>query len=108
MKEILIALITVAIPSVTTIITSLIAKRENYMHNAKQSIFQLIIEDKIRVAEGGIPENKKSILEEYDTYSKKGGNSYVHEKVDSYLEWYSKVIRKGENSGNRRTKKATR
>lgn len=94
MKEVIIALITVAIPSVTTIITSLLAKRENYMHNAKQSIFQLIIEDKIRVYEGGIPENKQSILEEYDTYSKKGGNSYVHEKVESYLKWYTSVINK--------------
>lgn len=94
MENIIIAIISVLIPSITTIITSLLAKKDNYMHNAKQSIFQLIIEDKIRVAEGGIPENKKSILEEYDVYSKKGGNSYVHEKIDNYLSWYSSVIKK--------------
>ena len=94
MKEIVIAIITLAIPSITTIITSLIAKKDNYMHNAKQSILQLIVEDKIRVIEGAIPENKQSILAEYDTYNKKGGNSYVHEKVENYLKWYSNIIKK--------------
>ena len=96
MKEILIAIITLAIPSITTIITSLITRKDNYMHNAKQSILQLIVEDKIRVMEGGIPENKQNILKEYDDYSKKGGNSYVHEKVESYSKWYSTIVKKGE------------
>ena len=95
MKEIIIALITVLIPSITTIITSLLAKRDNYMHNAKQSILQLIVEDKIRVIEGGIPENKQNILKEYDDYDKHGGNSYVKEKVENYLKWYTKVIKIG-------------
>ena len=95
-EQIIISLITVAVPSITTIITSLLAKKDNYMHNAKQSILQLIVEDKIRVMEGGIPENKQNILKEYDEYDKHGGNSYVHEKVDNYVKWYSKIIKKGE------------
>ena len=100
-KEIVIALITMGIPSITTIITSLIAKRDNYMHNAKQSILQLIVEDKIRVMEGGIPENKQNILKEFDEYSKRGGNSYVHEKVESYKKWYSTIVKKeSNNEGN--------
>ena len=100
-KEIVIALITMGIPSITTIITSLIAKRDNYMHNAKQSILQLIVEDKIRVMEGGIPENKQNILKEFDEYSKRGGNSYVHEKVESYKKWYSTIVKKeSKNEGN--------
>ena len=94
MENIIIAIITVAIPSVTTIITSLLAKRDNYMHYAKQSILQLIVEDKIRVMENGIPENKQSILKEYDEYQKRGGNSYVHEKVESYLKWYASIVKK--------------
>lgn len=93
-EQVAIALITVLIPSLTTIITSLIAKKDNYMHNAKQSILQLIVEDKIRVMEGGIPENKQNILKEFDLYSKKGGNSYVHEKVDNYVKWYNLIIKK--------------
>lgn len=91
MTQIIIAVVTVLIPSITTIITSLIAKKDNYMHNAKQSILQLIVEDKIRVIEGGIPENKQNILKEFDEYNKKGGNSYVHEKVESYLKWYENI-----------------
>ena len=94
MEQIIIAVITVLIPSITTIITTLITRRENYMHNAKQSILQLIVEDKIRVIEGTIPENKQNILKEYDEYSKKGGNSYVHEKVENYIKWYSAVTKK--------------
>ena len=92
--QIIVTLITIGIPSITTIITTLITRKDNYMHNAKQSILQLIVEDKIRVMEGGIPENKQSILAEYDLYSKKGGNSYVHEKVDNYIKWYSSIIKK--------------
>lgn len=92
-KEIIIALITIGIPSVTTIVTSLIAKKDNYIHNAKQSILQLIVEDKIRVMEGGIPENKQNILKEYDDYDKHGGNSYVHEKVENYKKWYSSIVK---------------
>ena len=89
-EQIIVAL---AIPSLTTIITSLIAKKDNYMHNAKQSILQLIVEDKIRVMEGGIPENKQNILKEFDLYSKKGGNSYVKEKVNNYEDWYNKITK---------------
>ena len=92
-EQIIISLITIAIPSVTTIITSLIARKDNYMHNAKQSILQLIVEDKIRVMEGGIPENKQNILKEYDEYNKKGGNSYVHEKIENYIKWYGIVTK---------------
>ena len=94
MTQIIIAVVTVLIPSVTTIISTLITRKDNYMHNAKQSILQLIVEDKIRVMEGAIPENKQSILTEYDTYSKKGGNSYVHEKVENYLKWYETITKK--------------
>ena len=94
MKEIIIALITLSIPSITTIITTLITRRDNYIHNAKQSILQLIVEDKIRVMEGGIPENKQNILKEYDDYNKHGGNRYVKEKVNNYTKWYSAITHK--------------
>ena len=94
MKEIIIAFITLFIPSITTIITTIITRKDNYIHNAKQSILQLIVEDKIRVMEGGIPENKQNILKEYDDYDKHGGNSYVHEKVENYKKWYSSMIKK--------------
>lgn len=94
MKEIIIAAITVAIPSITTIISTLITRKENYIHNSKQSILQLIVEDKIRVMEGGIPENKQNILKEFDDYQEHHGNSYVKEKVKHYLTWYDIVTKK--------------
>ena len=93
--QIIIALVTVAIPSITTIITTLITRKDNYIHNSKQSILQLIVEDKIRVMEGGIPENKQNILKEFDEYQEHHGNSYVKEKVNRYLIWYDSVIKKG-------------
>lgn len=88
LTNIIIALITVCIPSLTTLLTSHSNKKRIEMYNAKQSIFQMIIEDKIRIIEGNIPENYQIILNEYDTYNKKGGNSYVHEKVEDYIKWY--------------------
>lgn len=95
MEQIIIAVITVLIPSITTIITTLITRKENYIHNSKQSILQLIVEDKIRVMEGGIPENKQNILKEFDDYQEHHGNSYVKEKVNNYLLWYSTIMKKG-------------
>ena len=94
-EKIIISLVSVLIPSITTIITSLLAKKDNYIHNAKQSILQLIVEDKIRVMEGGIPENKQNILKEYDEYKGHHGNSYTGEKVNSYLKWYDSIAKKG-------------
>ena len=90
-------ILVVAIPSITTIITAIISERRSKMHNAKQSILQLILEDKVRVMEGGIPENKQAICKEYDEYSKDGGNSYVHEKVENYLKWYTAIMSKFKN-----------
>ena len=91
MENIVIAIITVCVPSITTLITSHYAKKRQERHMAKQSIFQLIVEDKIRVLEGKIPENYQEVLMEYDTYSKDGGNSYVKEKVETYQKWYKSV-----------------
>ena len=95
MENIIIAFITIAIPSITTLITSHSNKKKMEMHNAKQSILQMIIEDKVRVLSGTIPENYQAILSEFDTYDKDGGNSYVHEKVEDYKKWYATNKKKG-------------
>ena len=63
------------------------------MHSARQSILQLILEDKINVMENKIPENKENILSEYDEYRANNGNSYIHDKVDDYLEWYDRIVK---------------
>jgi archaellum component FlaG (FlaF/FlaG flagellin family) len=76
------------LPTVATIITALLQARTSNRHNAKQSIFQMIMEDKVAVLYGGIPSNYQNILNEYDIYHKNGGNSYVTEKVEAYKKWY--------------------
>lgn len=88
MENIIIAIVTVLVPSLTTIYTNKITKKENRMHNAKQSIFQLILEDHVRVSEHRLPENYQQVCTEYDAYQKNGGNSYVKKKVEEYYNWY--------------------
>lgn len=76
------------LPTIATIITALLQNRTSSRHNAKQSIFQMIIEDKVAVLFNGVPSNYQNILNEYDIYHKNGGNSYVTEKVENYKKWY--------------------
>ena len=66
-------------------------KKDNRKLAARHSILQLILEDKINVQEGKLPENRYNVQTEYDEYRANGGNSYVHDKVEDYLEWYDQV-----------------
>ena len=66
-------------------------KKDNRMHAARQSILQLMLEDKMNVQEGKLPENRFNIQLEYDEYKANGGNSYMHDKIDGYLRWYEQV-----------------
>lgn len=59
---------------------------------AKNSILNLITQDIIRVElMGKSSENYQAILKEFDEYTKNGGNSYIKEKVNDYVEWYEKI-----------------
>lgn len=88
MENIIMALITACVPASVTLILGLNNQKLNKQHAAKQSILQMILEDRIRVSSGGLPENYQAILHEFDIYTQNGGNSYVHKKVDEYVEWY--------------------
>lgn len=85
--------ITICIPAVVTLITGKKIRKQANKHSARQSILQLIVEDKVRVLEGNLPENYQAILDEYDEYRGNGGNSYISQKVSDYLAWYKKVIK---------------
>ena len=87
----LIALISAGLPTIATIITGIVQARANSRHSAKQSIFQMILEDHIAVQEGHLPTNYQNILNEYDAYHKAGGNSYVTEKVEDYKRWFVRI-----------------
>ena len=76
------------LPTLATIISAILQARTNNRHAAKQSIFQLIDEDKLAVLYKEVPTNFQNVLDEYDQYHKNGGNSYVTEKVEAYKKWY--------------------
>jgi len=92
--QIIITAITICVPASVSLITTISVKKQNNKHSARQSILQLILEDKIRVAEGGIPENYQAILYEYDEYIRSGGNSYIKQKVAEYETWYKSLTKK--------------
>ena len=92
MTEIYVALITVSIPSIVTLITYLLSQRTSKMHSAKQSILQMIMEDVIAVEIlHKLPVNRSNIYYEYDHYKKTGGNSDIDKKMQEYEEWYEKL-----------------
>ena len=94
---VIIALITAGFPTVTTAITAICQSRAAKKNAAKDSILQMIMEDHLAVLEDGLPTNYQNILHEYDIYSKNGGNSYVHDKIEDYKKWFKHV--EGEKHG---------
>lgn len=91
MTEIIIAAISAGFPTIATIITALLQARTASKNAAKQSILQMILEDRMDYREGKLPTNYQNILHEFDIYTKAGGNSYVKQKLDDYIEWYERV-----------------
>lgn len=87
-ENIILALIGI-VPTLATIVTALVQNRASSRHAAKQSIFQMILEDYMADLRKKTPTNYQNILNEYDTYHKNGGNSYVTEKVDEYKTWHA-------------------
>lgn len=94
---VIIALITAGFPTLTTAVTAICQSRAAKKNAAKDSILQMIMEDHLAVLEDGLPTNYQNILHEFDIYSKNGGNSYVHEKIDDYRKWFKHV--EGEKHG---------
>ena len=91
MTDIYVALITVSVPSMVTLITHLFSQRTSKMHSAKQSILQMIMEDIIAVEVlHKLPVNHSNIYYEYDHYKKNGGNSDIDKKMKEYEDWYDK------------------
>lgn len=85
----LIGAIAGGLPTLATIVSAILQDRANKRNFAKQSILNLINEDKTEALYGNMPDNYQNILHEYDLYSKNGGNSYVAEKVTAYKTWYT-------------------
>ena len=86
----LISAIAAGLPTLATIITAILQSRSSAKHAAKQSILQMILEDHVAAQEKHAPSNYQNILNEYDVYSKNGGNSYITDKVTEYKSWYKR------------------
>ena len=104
--QIIVALIAAGFPTFTSIYNTKKVKRQANRHACRQSILQLIIEDKVAVHEGKHPENYQAILSEYDEYLKNGGNSYIHNKVEEYTIWYTKINKERNKNGKSQRNKA--
>lgn len=91
-EQVIISIITVGIPSLVTLLTAYIQRRESRMSSSKLNITQLIMEDQFNwQAFRILPTNHDAILHEYDIYSKNGGNSDTHDRVEAYKKWYLAV-----------------
>ena len=103
------AIITTSITAIATVIVALSniymnsqrkkdkeeARKMAERNSAKNSIQNMITQDIIRTEIlGKNPENHQAILEEFDKYTKSGGNSYVKEKVEEYCDWIDEQAKK--------------
>ena len=91
MQEIIIAAISTGLPTIATIVTAKIQAKTVSKNAAKQSILQMILEDRMDWRDGKLPSNYQAILHEFDIYTKAGGNSYGAAKVDDYKSWHAKI-----------------
>ena len=92
--QIIVAVITVCVPTLATVLSTKAMKRQANKHSTRQSILQLILEDKIAIMEHKLPENYQAIMDEYDEYHNCYGNHYIDEKIVEYQNWYKETTKK--------------
>lgn len=90
-EAVIVALITAGFPTITTAVTAIFQSRETKKNAAKSAILQMILEDHVANTEGHLPTNYQNVLQEFDKYTKNGGNTYVADKVDEYKKWFVQV-----------------
>lgn len=82
-------ILTVLIPTITTLIAAIRQSKQAKKHAAKQSILQMIMEDQLNwELFRKFPVNHGNIQDEYEIYHKNGGNGEVTKKVNEYNKWY--------------------
>ena len=114
MAQIWAALITAGIPGAVTLLTYYLTNRTQKRQAAKQSILQMIMEDKVSwIIDNDFPTNYGRICDEYSVYCKNGGNGETAKKVEEYKKWYIKTedsvaeIREQIKSQNKQTQADT-
>lgn len=92
MTEIIIATISAIPPTVATIIAAILQSKASTRNAAKSNILQMILEDQFNwFAFHRLPINYQNVLDEYDTYHKNGGDTYVTTKVEEYKQWFASL-----------------
>ncbi len=67
-------------------------KTTSARNDAKQSILQMMVEDKVDYhLNHKLPENYSRIHEEYDIYHDNGGNGLMTKKIKEYDDWYRQI-----------------
>lgn len=98
MKDIIVTLISIGIPSAVTLITSVLDRRFARQSDARQVILQMILEDRFYWnSEHKLPLNYQLIHEQYAKYHAAGGNHEVDIKLKEYEEWYTGIQEKLKN-----------
>lgn len=67
-------------------------KRNSELNDMRQSILQLMTEDKVDWScSHKLPGNRNRICEEYERYHGMGGNGIVKDKFKEYQKWYADI-----------------
>lgn len=88
MPEAIITALIAILPTMTTIIATMLQNRQSRKHAAKQSILQMIMEDQFSwETYRKFPTNLHDIESEYEIYHNNGGNGEITERVNEYKKW---------------------
>ncbi|MCM1323294.1 MAG: hypothetical protein NC218_03850 [Acetobacter sp.] len=86
-EAIIIALVGI-LPTMTTIVATMLQNRQSRKHSAKQSILQMIMEDQFAwETYRKFPTNLHDIEHEYEVYHANGGNGEITARVAEYKRW---------------------
>lgn len=93
--EIIVAVITVGVPSIVSAVFGALNHRQGRMNSAKQSILVMILDDQFHYEQfGKLPINQSRVAYEYRVYTKSGGNSDVTERYEEYKQWLDTIERR--------------
>lgn len=93
-SQIIVAVITVGVPSIVSAVFGALNHRQGKMNSAKQSILVMILDDQFHYEQfGKLPINQSRIAYEYKVYTKNGGNHDATERFEEYNEWLDGIER---------------
>lgn len=105
MNEIIIAIIA-AIAPVTTAIVGALQSRSSKRASARQSIELWIMHDQLNwLLKKQLPRHFERVVEEFELYHAKGGNSVVDGEVEEYKAWVNSLSKSLNKKGAKNAQK---